>query len=106
MRKLKLELEELHVESFDTSPGRGAGRGTVLGNAAYAGAGDDAVVIGVTDDKEDLPLSYIIPGCTLSSCPTQDKTCFNTECGTCVLDDTCMTGCFDTCPSGGIICCA
>jgi hypothetical protein len=104
MRKLKLELEELHVESFDTSPGRGAGRGTVLGNAAY---GAEAVAIGAeAEDKEALPLSYIVPGCTLSSCPTQDKTCFNTECGTCALDDTCVTGCFDTCPSGGIICCA
>jgi len=36
MRKLSLRLDELAVESFDTSP-RGSERGTVLGNSGYDG---------------------------------------------------------------------
>jgi hypothetical protein len=32
MKKLKLELESLRVQSFETAAGRGAERGTVRGN--------------------------------------------------------------------------
>ena len=35
MKKVKLEMEELAVESFDTGAEGASGRGTVIGNVLY-----------------------------------------------------------------------
>ena len=114
MGKLRLDLEQLQVESFTTND-EARERGTVRGNADLIGAGDVAM------PADTFRQSCIIDLCAdswMSGCPTCAGTCFNTcpntckTCNTCFGGDsciggaTCMTGCLGTCPSGGQICCA
>lgn len=74
MRKLKLDIEEIQVESFQTSAD-GAGKGTVRG------AGDFAGFEGEIGEDEVAPPPGTVP---------PDKTC-----DTCIR--TCETRC--TCPT-------
>ncbi|HEX8695606.1 MAG TPA: hypothetical protein VF746_24545 [Longimicrobium sp.] len=69
MPKLRLELEALAVESFDTAPAAG-GAGTVRGHA------------------EAVPADEI----DCSRCPTCDASC-----RTCELQDTCWQTCAASC---------
>lgn len=46
MRKLTLDVDLLAVESFEVSPFRRAGSGTVAGHEAVAEGGTDAAVVG------------------------------------------------------------
>jgi hypothetical protein len=111
MPKLKLQIEMLRVESFETHPAART-RGTVEGRAIVPG---DAI-------GEPVPMTNDVKGCLdswintcvtarLSECP--GDTCNQLTCGascqvTCetCYDATCMTACMGTCPSGGAICCA
>ncbi len=83
MNKLKLRLENLSVESFDTTPTQKA-KGTVFGEQCTC-----------------------YTNCTCPGCPTCDNTCAYTcddatcpACPTCGADtcgDTCDASCYDTC---------
>lgn len=87
MRKLRLEMESLAVQSFETMAPNRAARGTVLGRAV--------------PDKDH---TYYF-GCPTFDCPiTQQYSCHGT-CGdadtcwaSCALTcHTCQTACFGTC---------
>ena len=107
MRKLKLEVEALRVESFDTT---GAGRrepGTVR---AHAGAYEEDVAI-ITDPRTRDASCF--ETCKISCWGSCEASCGGTcevSCdGACT--DLCTYGCSDgctryTCPSGGEVCCA
>lgn len=112
MPKLKLEIDALCVESFETHPAAYA-RGTVAGQAIEPG-----LVIGVpapvTNDVKGCLDSWINTCVTarISECPAEtcgDKlTCgasCQVTCETC-YGPTCVTACLGTCPSGGPVCCA
>jgi hypothetical protein len=113
MGKLRLDLDQLCVESFATDE-RGRGRGTVKGNAELA---DGAVVMPGGTLNQTCMIDFCkdswMSGC-LTCAGTCVDTCMNTcnTCNTCFGGDsciggaTCMTGCLNTCPSGGAICCA
>ena len=88
----KLKLEELSVESFDTTPGAGAERGTVFAEQCTCPN---------------------VNTCGWASCQTNCNTCAPNSCwgtcdgscewGTCVGYDTCGGGntCWDSCPACG-----
>jgi|tagenome__1003787_1003787.scaffolds.fasta_scaffold20988414_6 hypothetical protein len=113
MAKLRLELDQLRVESFATDE-RGRERGTVKGNAELA---DGAIVMPGGTLNQTCMIDFCkdswMSGC-LTCAGTCVDTCMNTcrTCNTCFGGDsciggaTCMTGCLNTCPSGGAICCA
>ena len=114
MRKLRLDLDELQVESFATQAGAGAS-GTVAGHADLIGAGNeiDVTVKPVTNDAVACMESWINTCVTakLSECP--GETCNQVTCGascqvTCETcwGPTCASDCLATCMSGGPICCA
>lgn len=92
MRKLTLDLDALCVESFDT--GTGAGRGTVRGNLAEAGA------IGVIRESDPWTCAGDPLSCGGSCDPTCNRSCEGTcdrSCnGTCA-GDSCDTCLFVTC---------
>ena len=115
MGKLRLDIEQLQVESFTTND-QDRERGTVRGNAELAGEMVDVAVPAGT-----IQQTCMIDFCKdswMSGCFTCAGTCFNTcpnscqTCNTCFGGDsciggmTCMTGCLGTCPSGGQVCCA
>ena len=77
MRKLRLELDDLAVESFATAEGEGA-QGTVRGLDDYVIIEDDVVLMPRTDE-------------TVCTCPTgcTGLTC----CDPCVTADTCDAYC-------------
>jgi hypothetical protein len=115
MRKLKLDLEQLQVESFTTHE-RAAEGGTVRGNAELGNlAGDVAMPAGtlqqtcMIDFCKDSWMSgcFTCAGTCANTCPNTCQTC-NTCFGgeTCYGGDSCMTACLNTCPSGGDVCCA
>lgn len=95
MARMKLSLDALEVESFETSRVRSVS-GTVNAHAYEA----------VPEDAEYITTPYTqqktCPYTCMASC---GGTC-NESCQTCPLGNTCMTGCFDTCPTGGLRCCA
>lgn len=76
MRKLKLEIDELRVESFDA--GGGDGRGTVAGHNPTA------------DSCEPCE---VLPEDSINYCATMGATCAATQCGSCY---TCSCGCWNT----------
>ena len=82
MKKLKLDLDELSVESFATTPERGREGGTVFG--------------------QNHCTCYT--QCTCPGCPTCDASCNGTCGGTCA--GTCDASCNGTCgcPSGDYTC--
>ena len=78
MRRLKLDLDDLRVESFETTPEIGDTKGTVLG-------------YGATDWGNT---------CAASECGTCVGTCFGGSCvGTCAgtCGNTCGSTCAGTC---------
>ncbi len=89
MHKLRLELEELSVESFHTHPDAEAARGTVQ---AFASVGDSTCRYAI------CYYDTYAPGCTYDAtcaascqnCPTNYATCGNTCYYTCD-DNTCIT---------------
>ncbi|HEX8695571.1 MAG TPA: hypothetical protein VF746_24370 [Longimicrobium sp.] len=81
MRKVRLVLEDLSVESFDTTPAAARGRGTVHGRADYA-----AVL------AEPYPEQYD----TYPNCPS--PLCVDTPLASC--DGSCRPGCGDTPATG------
>lgn len=102
MRKLKLNVEELEVESFHTHAG--ARRpGTVQGHRdAFEGfAQAEGAEVAIT-----VPVTPFCPSILTCTCPqvTYCASCVNT-CETC-YGPSCMTACGATCASGGPICCA
>ena len=112
MPKLKLEIDMLRVESFETHPAARAG-GTVEGHAMESG-----LVIGdpvpVTNDVKMCLDSWINTCVTarISECPGEtcggQLTCgasCQATCETC-YGPTCVTACLGTCLSGGPVCCA
>ncbi|HEX8691901.1 MAG TPA: hypothetical protein VF746_05760 [Longimicrobium sp.] len=120
MRKLRLDLEELAVESFDTSTSGAPRAGTVRGNIAT-----DSIAIGAA---EPAPVGTYQKTCMIdfcadswqSGCLTCAGTCGEDTCQdtckdscyscfgqeTCYGYGTCITACLRTCPSGGDVCCA
>lgn len=110
MGKLRLDVEQLQVESFVTHD-QARERGTVRANAEVIGA-ENAVEVPLT-----LQESCVVDVCKdswMSGCLTCAGTCKISchTCNTCFGGDsciggmTCMTGCLHTCASGGPICCA
>jgi len=111
MRKLRLDLEQLQVESFATDPREREG-GTVRGNAELGNLAGDVANPGT------LQQTCMIDFCKdswMSGCLTCADTCYNTcpnSCNTCLGQETCygaatcITLCLRTCPSGGDVCCA
>jgi hypothetical protein len=100
MRKLKLEIDALRVESFDTRA-TVAGTGTVRGRADAVGMEDEYVAI-TTPQTQKVSC---IGTCNISCLGT----CLISCGGTC--DDLCSLGCSDgctvqTCLSGAPVCCA
>ncbi|MGD8778127.1 MAG: hypothetical protein PVH88_04120 [Ignavibacteria bacterium] len=88
MKKLKLNLEDLRVESFELNSGKEVKKGTIHGN-------EEATVGGDTCDE-----SCVFGTCYVSCDVTCDQfTCHNTECG----QNTCDT-CYETCAGYGKTC--
>jgi hypothetical protein len=69
MRKLKLRLEDLRIDSFDTTAAQKA-KGTVFGEQCTC-----------------------YTQCTCPGCPTCDASCNGTCDGTCNENDTCVGSC-------------
>ena len=89
MRKLKLEVEDLRVESFDTLADMEVPRGTVRGHGDSEGSGCD--VSQCLEDSCGCPLTG--PTCAILSC---NGTCYNSCPNTCgcsyFQDVTCAEG--------------
>jgi hypothetical protein len=107
MPKLKLRLDALRVESFETEVAARA-RGTVEGHSFVDGA--EAVAVPATNDVKMCLDSWINTCVTarISDCPGEtcgnQATCLAT-CDTCGA--TCITICGFTCPTGSNdVCCA
>lgn len=112
MPKLKLEIDELRVDSFETHPAARA-HGTVEGRAIAPG-GAIGEPVPVTNDVKGCLDSWINTCVTakISECPGEtcggQLTCgasCQATCETC-FGPTCVTACLGTCLSGGPICCA
>jgi hypothetical protein len=84
MRKLKLEIDALQVETFQTSPA-GAERGTVAGNATFLGTGgcwtcDYTRCVETCGESCDNSLDY----CTCADCTGGGRGCFHiSDAGSC-----------------------
>jgi hypothetical protein len=101
MRKLTLNLESLAVQSFETTPGDGGGRGTVLGRGgAVAGPG---VV-----PRDTYPNGCPSPLCVDTPLASCDGSCGNScydscngSCASCIYscDASCGGTCAETCPA-------
>jgi hypothetical protein len=95
MRKLKLELDRLEVESFDTASTQKR-KGTVIGEElctcnTYCG---QATCPGCPTC--DNTCAYTCDDATCPACPTCANTCANT-CDDPSCYDTCGLSCWDTC---------
>jgi hypothetical protein len=96
MSKLKLELDELAVESFDTLPADDARRGTV---EAFASVGDS------TCRQAICYYDTYAPTCAGATCATCDNSCAGT-CDYSCNDPSCATcltycgqmSCVEICP--------
>lgn len=86
MKKLKLDLDNLRVDSFDTTPAEGnGGRGTVFGHA-------ESFQYGCTDGASCDSCAGSCGTCEASCCGTCN-TCY-TNCGTCPCDYSCNGSCY------------
>ena len=100
MSKLKLHLEDLSVESFETRAEDGKRKGTVFGR-------DDSAATFYPCESQDVcdTLQYSCPGdCLQSFQPSQCLTCFGTceSCrGTSCLQPSECLGCTQYCTSPG-----
>ena len=110
MAKVRLNLDQLQVESFDTLGVRPA-RGTVRGNLDAIGGDFEANIPPPTDPLRDCkrpPLSTICPVSVVITCP---DTCPNTCPFTCDINCTalCTYGCtevYSECRfTGDPVCC-
>jgi len=102
MRKLKLEIDALRVESFETSA-TAMDAGTVRAHADAVGMEEDFVAI-TTPQTQQVSC---IGTCRISCLGTCLASCG----GTCNCTDLCSLGCSDgctagTCLSGAPVCCA
>lgn len=79
MRKLTLNVDELEVQSFRTTPGTGAERGTVRANSGCCYSGTDCTEYWSTCDPGDT--DYFCPGTGMQSC------------GCSMLPETCAAPC-------------
>jgi len=106
MRKMKLEMEALRVESFDTTAAAHRDPGTVR---AHADAEGDELVVITTPQSRD-------PSCFETCKISCWGSCLASCLGTCEVScdgrctELCSYGCSDgctyrTCPSGGEVCC-
>jgi hypothetical protein len=108
MHKLKLEIDALRVESFDTSAAA-MGAGTVRAHADAVGVGEDVVAITTPQTQQ----ASCFDTCKISCLGT----CLVSCAGSCIAScdgnctDLCSLGCSDgctvrTCLSGAPVCCA
>ncbi len=80
MRKVRMVLEDLSVESFDTTPREPGGRGTVHGQGIVGAIGE--------------PVPYSAPQCgSYPNCPS--PLCVDTPLASC--DGSCAYTCGDSC---------
>jgi hypothetical protein len=93
MRKLRLDLDVLAVDSFDTQ-GAGKGKGTVL---AESGASTYyTLCVGPCAPTWDAPTcAYTCDDPTCPACPTCAESCNGTCDATCY--ETCGVSCYETC---------
>ena len=91
MKKLRLQLDDLAVESFATAEGRGAERGTVRGHASEIGRCNTDVdpFTNPYDSWTNCPDGWSVGG----NCPdygSNEVTCdLWAPCGGAISDDTC-----------------
>src|SRR6476620_11977251 len=107
MRKLKLEIDALRVESFDTSASA-LGAGTVRAHADLVGAEEEYAI---TTPQTQQPSCF--GSCKISCLGTCLNSCGGTCAVSCNFDcsELCSLGCSDgctvrTCLSGAMVCCA
>jgi hypothetical protein len=114
MAKMRLNLDQLQVESFDIEPVRAA-RGTVRGNVVDLAAGEfeAAITTPPTNPKIDCaPISTVCPpASTVCPPPTWLPTCPNTCAQTCpeTCSPLCTYGCTESLSdcrfTGDPVCC-
>lgn len=102
MSKLRLDLDALQVESFDTRPGASRPRGTVQGHGRdtdLAACGDATFPVSCWDDS------------CAGSCASCDGSCVAGTCaascnGTCAVscNGTCLASCGGTCDATCVSC--
>jgi modification target Cys-rich repeat protein len=97
MKKLKLRLDALKVESFGTTAARIEDAGTVRAHAG--GMLDEEEAEAITSRPKTNDASCL-NSCYASCWGTCSASCN----GTCAWS--CEPGCTDTCATGGAICCA
>ena len=106
MKKFKLNLDDLHVQSFDTTPAWGTGaRGTVYGHASDTCM---TVCLGLCRGKIGTDISLNLAECpsdvTCATCETCYASCngsCDAQCGTAMntcagFGDTCDCSCIAT----------
>ena len=102
MKKLKLNLDDLKVESFATTPDAASGRGTVFGQVTHPYDSNCGTCPGNTNCGTCNGESCDYPGCTAAGLTCVDP-CGpgGSEAGTCGPANTCVTTCEpqSTCPS-------
>jgi len=102
MRKMKLEIDALRVESFDTST-PAVGTGTVRAHADAVAMEEDYAAITTPQTQQ----ASCFGSCNISCLGS----CLASCAGTCNCSDLCSLGCSDgctarTCLSGAPVCCA
>lgn len=97
MKKLALNLDELHVESFDTSSGEPDGRGTIQGRAADTENTPDTCDVTCPNNNT---CDITCPNTCLNTC--QDS-CYGTCGAACTWGYTCPPTCADTCQCTKIV---
>lgn len=92
MKKMKLDLDALAVESFDTAPGTGAGHGTIRGHDSAPTEPEEPDTIAATCDCP--PPGTNQTACGQFTCQWScDAGCSNVTCG----GSTCWATCPDSC---------
>ncbi len=77
MKKMRLDLEQIQVESFDTSP-ESKGSGTVQG---FINTDDNLCITTLAPTcMESCPCTTVIPDCCGATCEG-DETCQDHHCG-------------------------
>jgi hypothetical protein len=103
MSKVRLEIGQLEVQSFETLPVR-PGRGTVHGNAYE-------VALDLTRTNKELDCAPLSRGCPVTVLATCPDTCQNTCLDTCDINCTalCSIGCTESLSdcrfTGDPVCC-
>ncbi|HEX8695570.1 MAG TPA: hypothetical protein VF746_24365 [Longimicrobium sp.] len=103
MRKVRLVLEDLSVESFDTTPGAARGRGTVHGRADYYAVPAEpySQYPGQCDTYPNCPSPLCVDtplaSCDDASCRWTCGDSCNGTCASCQSCDSCRDTCDYTC---------